>query len=150
MEFWPCVLTWTCPKFRGNLWLPSWRSKGNPRKPAAPSLLLPFLAYSSNHEYEGIEDFSETSLNFYRTTRCQIAKDSSLHSHRRGSIKSQIPFLSIYEFLLKLFLSFTRPSLMRRPKDNWKQLEATWRNLTQLDTRGCNRPQENTTGRSRT
>jgi hypothetical protein len=134
--------------FGGN-WLPSWKSKGKPNKPEALSWLLPSLSYSSNNECGSI-NLSETSLNLYRTTWCHIPKHSSFHSHRRGNIKFEILFLSIYEYLLKLFLSSAHSSLMCRPKGIWMQLDTRERNRTELDTRGRNRTQRDTSWSNRT
>jgi hypothetical protein len=33
---------------------------------------------------------SETSVNIYQTTRCNIAKDSHLHARRRENLKSRL------------------------------------------------------------
>jgi hypothetical protein len=43
---------------------------------------------------------SETSLNFYGTTRRNIAEDGPLHTRRRENLKSQGKYLFIFIFVI--------------------------------------------------
>jgi hypothetical protein len=45
---------------------------------------------------------SETSANFYQTTRCCNPEDSHLHTRRRENLKS---YMNIYCFLRKQFFT---------------------------------------------
>jgi hypothetical protein len=44
---------------------------------------------------------SETSVNFYETTRCNIAEDSHLHTHRREMPKSHYRLIYLNAQTLK-------------------------------------------------
>jgi hypothetical protein len=51
---------------------------------------------------------SETSVNFYQTTRRNIPADSSLHTHRRDTLISPSPFVlqnsfTIFHFLIAIY-----------------------------------------------
>jgi hypothetical protein len=44
---------------------------------------------------------SETSVNVYQTTRCNIPEDSRLHIRRRENLKSHLIVQPVYTFLRK-------------------------------------------------
>jgi hypothetical protein len=43
-----------------------------------------------NHQVDGAACTSETSVNFYQTTRCYNPEDSHLHTRRRENLKSYL------------------------------------------------------------